>query len=328
MKGDLRQKVMLFFPHLYHADGRATAIITQEELAKIYNDCLRPTIEALIPQHIAHWPHSYQACLMASKDVRQQFHHSSMDIPADLLAEFAEQLLEKLGSITYFKDAFFVHEWRGTKGSTVHDPEDEDAVQTTLNKATEMLDWDAMEGQDLDEWWIDIGLEVRIEGKVMQWLERAHREVVEYCLPNLNQLGVTKLLGSQKFKTDISALLYDLAGFRAEVHGPGKMDGICYLNVYTTDKSPTYQLHYGAFRRHKAADLLPDKIGHLIKDTDKLGELYDMCAGGGGHAIQEGSARLEVRIQMGGGEVMTKLTDVERELINATMVAIDCVDWW
>lgn len=321
-------KCLIFFPKLYEPHG--TAQMSQEDLATIYDHCVRPTVAEILPSHLAHWPLNYKACQMTSRDKHSKFHFSSFEVPPDLLAEFAGQLRDRLHAYERFQDSFFLHEFRGLKGGTSHDPDDDDKADEYLNQIVEPLDLAQLgDPPDLSSWWLDIAIEVSAPDRVIQWREDAHGEIVQYMLPSISFSEVWKVLKSKSYHPDVSTLLYDLAGFRAEVPHAGKKDNICYLNVYTTDKSPTYQLHPGSFRRHRASDLLPDKLDRLLMDVENLGLLYQLCAGRGTSGkLQEGAARAEVRARMIPGVIPATLRYMEMEMIQSTMVAYPAKDWW
>lgn len=302
--------------------------MSQEQLAILYERCIRPVIANLLPEHIAHWPLNYAAALMVARDDRKQLHFGSRDIPSHVLPQFAAQLRERLETIADFKDSFFLHEWRGLKGATVHDPTDDEAADNALETAGSMLDLTQLgDPPDLSAWWIDIGVEVSAPGRVLQWLDEKQGHLVKYALLSLDSAAVRRILRSKVFHTDVSSLLYELAGFRVEVPVAGAQDHVCYLNAYTTDKSVTYQLHRGAFRRHRAQDLLPQNIRRLLNDMEALGVMYDLCAGASG-PVHEGAARFEVRTRMMPGVVAAKFQDLPRALINKTLVAYRSEDWW
>ena len=289
---------------------------------------MRPTIAHILQEHIAHWPPDYSACLKQSRDVQGRFHWPTLEIPPSSLNRFNYHFRKRLQEIPSFQDSFYLHEWRGTKGRSVHNPEDDDEeVDAAFDAVLDALDTD--EVTDTQEWYVDVGLEVALHGHIVQWLSKRHKKVLQYAFPERTDEELVAVLRSTNFHRDISASLYQLAGFRVETKAIGRQDDIVYLNVYTTDKSPTYQLHYGAFRRHKAADTLPQKIDSLIKDVQSLGSVWDACAGSNSTGIiQEGAARLEARVLMHPGRASATFRNLSREFINTTMVAIDAYEWW
>ncbi|KIP01488.1 hypothetical protein PHLGIDRAFT_80512 [Phlebiopsis gigantea 11061_1 CR5-6] len=217
-----------------------------------------------------------------NRGVQGHLYFPTFDIPPGDLEAFGNKLREQLKLIPTFQDSFFLHEWRGIKGGCIHDGEDDEEVDNSLDQAFDAIDISMLtQPLDPDSWYVDIGLEIQCPGHIVQWLEDAHTTILHYALPQHNQREIRSILRSPKFHVDTAALLYDLAGFRTEVTPKHEGDSIVYLNVYTTDKSVTYQLHTGAFRRHKAEDTLPSTIGRLIQDMETLGEVWDTCAGSG-----------------------------------------------
>lgn len=334
----LRQETLLFFPKLCvtRRGQRVAEKVSQEQLALLYDKCMRPAFEGAFMEHIAHLPISYTAAMKQFRTAYGTLTFSSYDIPPHRLRQFGTILRERLEEIPCFQDSFFLHQWRGTKSESVHSPEDADKSVTELDAVFRAIDVPMVleEGPwDPDSWYIDVGLELMCPGYVVHWLEDAHHKVVEYALPHLRGPEIGKILDHKRFHTDTSTLLYQLAGFRTELKPDRDRDEcIVYMNVYTTDKSPTYQLHRGAFRYHQTKELIPTQIGALIKDVEMLGEVWDACAGNAGPGlegpIQEGSARLEVRIKMELNAATSILREVSDTLVNQALHIIDPVVWW
>lgn len=305
-------------------------MLSQLHLANLYDQCMLPTISAVCPELLSHWPPGYQAALKQCKDRRGKFSYPTLDVPAGSLQHFNRHLRLRLDEFPEFQDSFYVHEWRGTKGVTLHSLDDEEEIDAAFDTAMEVVDLEDLgDPPNLETWYIDVGVEVRCPEHVVQWLDDRHDDILAYALPHQPPDGIQRILRSAGFHRDVSALLYDLAGFRVEVKTAGAEVDLAYLNVYTTDKSPTYQLHSGSFRRHRTQDLLPTQIGQTLRDIDALGVVYDMCAGStatGG--IQEGCARLEGRVKMARGAMLTKFLDISREMLDRTVVAIPAATWW
>jgi hypothetical protein len=133
---------------------------------------------------------------------------------------------------------------------------------------------------DHTEWTIDVAFEICHNGHVVQWLTTAHRSLLEYALPLANEDQIFALLRSvRQFKLDRSAQLADLAGFRVTPGTRGADDEVLYMNIYTTDKSATYQLHHGVFFYHQAWELFPAAIVKLVMKMERIGDVFLACAG-------------------------------------------------
>ena len=94
------------------------------------------------------------------------------------------------------------------------------------------------------------------------------------------------------------------------------------MNVYTTDKTVTYQLHDGLFRRRGCEDLLPTKIERLLKDLGDISRTFGACA----KEQQDGSARIELRVPL--ERTLHVLEDFPQQLVNTTLIEVPSQDWW
>lgn len=170
-------------------------------------------------------------------------------------------------------------------------------------------------------------MEVRQEGHVLQWLTKGHRRVLEFLLPSAPASNITAILHSKKqYCCDISAQLSDLGGFRVCPGSRGKADGVIYINTYTTDKSATYQLHDGVFRRRKPWHLFPTGIDQLLTDLDVIGETFRLCGGSAGTVRLEGNVRMEIRIPLSLADNV--LLHVPDALIQQSLVGFECATFW
>lgn len=113
-----RQVTRVFFPALY--EPNTSPAISQAIFAAIYDDCLRPTVQSVLPDHQTHWPVSYELAMRQARGVSAKLHHSSIDVPPGQLDDFATIFLEKLDRVPSLQNAFFLHEFRGLKGGSVH----------------------------------------------------------------------------------------------------------------------------------------------------------------------------------------------------------------
>jgi len=105
--------------------------------------------------------------------------------------------------------------------------------------------------------------------------------MLEFLLPSVPMEKISDILSSStQYYCDLSAHLDDIGGFRSQPGSRGASDKVTYINTYTTDKSATYQLHTGIFKRRKAWHLFPDKIDKLMTDMEKIAETFRTCGGG------------------------------------------------
>lgn len=316
----------MVFPRLYDAEKQEPAI-PSSTLSKIYDECIRPAVRAVASSRLSHWPPSYSAALNQARDLRGRLHFGTIDLSPNLLEQFVAVLKRKLSEIPKLQDVYFMHEVRGTKGFTVHDPENDEERWQTLQRELSFLDFDNI---TLKDWYIDVGLEVYLPNHVLQWLTDSHPRLLRFGLPK-QSLVPNSLAGlfhnRSLFLPDPVAQFREFAGFRCTPGRKGHSDSVVYLNVYTTDKEPTYQLHRGNFRKHNPSELLQVKTGEkLITDVNKMMETFGQCMGNGERAPNEGCARYEVRVAL--SETPNVLSTMANQLLRDSIVAIPVDLWW
>jgi hypothetical protein len=318
-----RHITRIFFPMMYQ-EG-ASAAISQQTLGVIYNQCVRPAVLRTNPVDQSHWPINYAAAAILNRDRHGRLHFPSVDISANFLNDFAVHLLDLFDQHNDLRNAFFVHELRGTKGESQHDPQYRWECRDALDDIMEFVDLGRL---DHTEWIIDVAFEIRHAGHVVQWLTTAHRGLLKYALPSANDAQISAVLKSAKqFRLDRSAQLEDLAGCRVTPGIRGRPDGVVYVNIYTTDKSATYQLHHGVFSHHQAWELFPAAIAKLMKEVERIGDVFLACGGDeDGENGLEGCARFELRVPL--QKANDVLTDISDELVQDSVVSYTSQLWW
>jgi len=321
-----RHVTRLMFPHLY-SPGESRKIPTTT-LKRIYDQCIRPAVVDVMGEHQAHWPISYHAAFELARDRTGQLHFGSVDLPVAVLNDFCAGLLMRLDEHPDTRDAYFLHELRGTKGATVHDPLSQRDRWEVLEDFMAFLDLEAINPR---EWHIDVGLEVHVDHHVLQWLEVSHAELLNHALPcqyERNPRSIEQLHDHDHFKLDRVAQLNDFAGFRCTPMTRGKRDGVVYINVYTTDKSATYQLHAGMFRHRCPSELIPGNKSfmQLITDVDRMNKVFEECMGADGSPVLEGNTRFEMRMEL--TRAAEVLVGLPAELIENSVVAVSAELWW
>jgi hypothetical protein len=278
----------------------------------------------VIPSQASHWPVNYDSAFRLASDTRGRLHFGSIAVPAVHLVAFCDALRAHLESIDSFKGAYFVHELRGLKGGTAH-TEDEDGRNTEEAFDT-FFDNVDMSRIDEDNWLVDVALEIYDPGRVVQWSKSAHSAILKYILPSLDSDQISKLQNRQTFHLDHVSQLEDFAGFRCEPRQWGTQNGVEYINVYTTDKNPTYQLHTGVWQRRTCRNLLPGALDKLLEDLVKMSKTYKSCSGSQGDSPQEGCACLEIRVPL--TLARTVLRDPPQEALQQWTFSVPTSLWW
>ena len=290
---------------------------------------------AVDEEHIAHWPQSIENAYVQYRDVQGQFHFGTIDLSAHRVRAFGDHLLQRIRNLPWGRGAYYVHQLRGTKGSTSHDPLLPHAVADAVNglfvgmDAQEILD-------DPTGWWCDVGIEARIAGHVLQWDRNAHIHVLRHALPGVGDAHLHRAIMSQKFQVDRTAQIKDMAGFRYACSSPIRdITRIAKVQAYTTEKAATYQLHKGDFSRRNAQDYYPGTIDKTIARLIRIEDVYLRCSGESAEEQapldqplpqQEGSVRLEVRVAL--SQVPNTLLEFPVELIQQAVLAFKPAHFW
>lgn len=331
-KVGIRGKINLFFPRMYEArtepgdEGEQPARdvwLTQEELALIYDKCIIPTVKAVLPEHLSHFPVTYAAANQLYRDQFGRHRLGSIDLPTHKLSAFTTALLRNLNQIPQFMDAFFYHELRGLKGATQHAP------AQAYQSLEHLLNTTFQSNLDPSRWWIDVGIEASSPERILLWRRDGHELVVRHTLQHAcgadmeNDTDlVQQAVSGTGYSVDINSHMYEYAGFRLVTGTLGQMDAVAYISAYTTEKGQTYQLHKGAFRPHRGRDLEPAQMEHTLKDLTALKDMYLACT----TEEEPGSTRLEARVSL--ANALLRLVALPPELQRSTMVGVLSITYW
>jgi hypothetical protein len=293
-------------------------------MAQLYDKCTRPAVMEVIPSHASHWPIDYANAFQLAKDTNGHLHLGSVAVPATHLVAFCAALRNGLEKIDGFKGAFFCHELRGLKGGTAHEEDDEGRnPEEAFHTFFDSVDTTRIDQQN---WLVDVGLEIHDPEMAVQWSKSAHPAILQHLLSSLTAEEISTLQKRKTFCVDHAAHLEDFAGFRCEPGKWGSQHGIEYINVYTTDKCPTYQLHGGIWRRRSYQDLLPKALDKLLEDLVNMSKTFKSCSGSQLNPAQEGCARLEIRVPLMLAEAA--LRDVPREILRQWTISVPTNLWW
>ncbi|KAG1823821.1 uncharacterized protein BJ212DRAFT_1262604 [Suillus subaureus] len=168
-KVEQRHVVRIFFPRLYTAASEDPSWVglSQEDLALIYDLCLRPMMIRYLPETRDRWPTSYNVALSHARTSTGSLAFNTVDVAWRVLEQLEIPLLTKLGEVKdEFKDAYYVHELRGKKNAAMHDGEDAAARRTAVDEVFEHVD-----GRHLDprQWHVDVALTIGLPGHVVTW---------------------------------------------------------------------------------------------------------------------------------------------------------------
>ncbi|KAH9828581.1 uncharacterized protein C8Q71DRAFT_719212 [Rhodofomes roseus] len=314
-------KINIMFPALY-ASGESRKI-PEDLLTMFYERVFRPSLVAINFPHIGHWPPSSAAAWALLRGVDGTLQFKTISIPSRSLRELATEVCRRMDEIREFKDAFWYHEVRGTKGGTLHNPHDDRQAADALHLAFKDLDFTKISNDDLAQrWFVDVGIEVRHPGHVVHWRSDTHMEVLQHAMPSAMPAAVESFKRGSNFTLDPCAQISDIAGFRAVTKTIGLGDGVRYINVYSTEKELHYQILKGTYKEIEPADFFPSKLARTMTRIN----VWTKALSDAAEKTQEASARYEVRVPANAcGGV---LREIPYDMLGRVCVSVRAKTWW
>jgi hypothetical protein len=289
----------------------------------IYNDIIKPIVTDLCPGGEGHLPASAEAEMARTSAGRGSLGTSQFPIPGRVVAKFGQQVIQACRLRPWGREAFWMHEVRGTQGATSHsldNGDEEVTAESVLMEYTRDLDISLVDPQN---WWIDQGYEIQLPGHVLLWRRDA---VASMNAEGLGDAGVDEALAltyGSDYSWDEAALLHDAGGARLELAQiyHDNMD-MAYMQYYSTEKRATYSPNPG--RGTMALSLLAKEALMLqnVGWSATLAGIYSKAA----HAQSEGFARAEIRVRL--SQVGRKIFTSNREGLCRFLVAFKAKPWW
>lgn len=172
------------------------------------------------------------------------------------------------------RDAFFMHEVRGVKGQGHFKQGDVSEAQVFEN-VSGILDLDSVQESiqaEEAELFIDVGYEVGVDGYVSLIRKDAHADILREFFDFPIDVARRKANDTQNFSSDATAHLTHAAGLQF-ISTPNNPHGIRFLNVYCTEKSPTYLIDKGRYAKF----IQPfEIIEHRLKNVRSLEHMENM----------------------------------------------------
>jgi len=320
-----RNMIRLVFPGLYSED-RSTPFLTQDEQRILYQDGIAPAVKSLTPHTSHDWPPSYDDEMFRARKNTGTLVFTPKILGSWLVPLFGDALRKSLeeNGVDWGNNFMFLHQVRGTKHGTGHGMNSHSAREAReeyLRKCE--LSLDVIEQ---GTWWIDIGLEFfSSREECLQWRTDSHCRVVQQIasIPPTAARRITTI-GSSKYDRDLVSHLTQISGCRIEpgvrAQGPKK---IAYIQLYTTDKSLTYNpegKNFGKTFPYKAGITKHDQTSA----SSYLKGLYKLYINS---SLKKAShARLEIRVPF---EFSTEaLLEFPTDLLRRSLVSFPKNVWW
>ncbi|TDL13350.1 hypothetical protein BD410DRAFT_810629, partial [Rickenella mellea] len=148
-------------------------------------------------------------------------------------------LIEKCEEdLSFGKGAFFLHQYRGMKATTTHNPNNEEEARNALKDLFQDMHISMLEDA---KWWVDVGMEVHVPGKAVLWRVDSHFALIQHFLDADEATAARNVKEGQCYCVDLTAHLTALGGFRLRPTKVGTFGHrVAYVQAYTTDKALTY----------------------------------------------------------------------------------------
>jgi hypothetical protein len=176
---------------------------------------------------------------------------------------------------------------------------------------------------NMNNWYIDIGIEIQAPGQVVWWRPEAFWRLIRGILETTDEKAA-QITGLKEFARDPAAQLSDAGGFRySPTRGHSGTHQVAYIQAYNTEKSPTYSL---ADRRNVSLHLAVQRALTKVEDAETfasdLAEIFIDCLNDG----YDGHARLEVRVPL--KEAGFHFLPEDPAELSQCLVAIEREVWW
>ncbi|KAB5587713.1 hypothetical protein CTheo_8846 [Ceratobasidium theobromae] len=260
--------VRIFFPRLERRDAKSNCLY-ESEMEALYDHAVRPAAMTTLPRELTGtWPATWvDEMFRATQNAEnrrdgRRIQHTGRDIHSVFLNDFVghmRTLVDAKEELEWARSFFFVVEMRGlkTRDSSMHIPPEEpivdedgavDAECPRVQSIDRILSSFHTADFDIDCWFLDIGLNFTIPSPLggcacpLPAVE-AHAAILSHVLDKDMDMCTRWVNGyGGYYQRDELAQLKALAGFRFTNPNP-EDNGICYVQLYTSDKSVIYNLN-------------------------------------------------------------------------------------
>ncbi|KAG8691594.1 hypothetical protein FRC11_000304 [Ceratobasidium sp. 423] len=264
--------VRIYFPFLELPGGKVC--MDEELMRELYDLVFRPAAVDILPEDLVmEWPPEYKdetfrGTIRKERTDQQgdqrgrKVQHSERDVHAEYLNPWmarAREIIAETPRVRWAKGLFLGFEMRGTKNQKkgMHPPPDDPLVDDEGNvdgahprvKAVEdmlsMFDTTQFEG---DCWFLDIATRITISDDIEKPSACTFLDarMIPYIISHFTDLSWEDCLRyasghGNHFQKDEVAHLNDISGGRL-TNPNWAEDGVCFMQIYGTDKSVTYNL--------------------------------------------------------------------------------------
>ncbi|TDL13254.1 hypothetical protein BD410DRAFT_810709, partial [Rickenella mellea] len=174
-----RHITRIFFPAL-HGENRKDVRLKPNEVSEFYEKVVREAALELNNYQINDWPPSHLDEAWRASGARGGTYPSRKGISRWDVERFGQLLIEKCEEdLSFGKGAFFLHQYRGMKATTTHNPNNEEEARNALKDLFQDMHISMLEDA---KWWVDVGMEVHVPGKAVLWRVDSHFALIQHFL--------------------------------------------------------------------------------------------------------------------------------------------------
>lgn len=325
----IRLRLYLFIPGLWNKKRKIQDPVS-EEIRDVIGGAILETAREVLPDSAYNWPASVRAEKVRATTNKGRIIQSQHEIPSRYLDQYAITLLEKLErkDENTFADARFGVFEKSTKERFVINYEDllnENLAQTFLQENTKLIDRTLIV-EELDRsWFLDIAITLQWSDKVTLIRRDMLPSVLVHAFGVQDVAKAQELLEKSSTRIDHTLLHADLAGCAVELEGNEVPGDAVFLQVYPTEKCPTYRrtdkgfqaihLTFGGvlrtiMKKSKCKEF--DKALAILKDVFDRHDSFP--------------ARFEMRVTVDGVADSFSTLDVGK--LSTCLYAVDTNTWW
>ncbi|KAB5587678.1 hypothetical protein CTheo_8881 [Ceratobasidium theobromae] len=312
--------VRIFLPRLERRDAKSNCLY-DKELELLYDHAVRPAAVATLPRELtAVWPATWlDEMFRATQNAEnhregRRVQHTGRDIHSAFLNGFVEHmrtLVNAKEELQWARSFFFIIEMRGlkTRDGSMHMPPDQpiaaddgdgelDAESPRVQAIERVLSSFHTAEFEEDCWFLDIGINFLLPSPLGGYAcplpaAEAHATILSHVLEQDMATCIRWANGyGGYYQRDELAQLKALAGFRFTNPNP-EVNGICYVQLYTSDKSVIYNLNLpNHAKRITTWQILGDWDKARMHHFQPLIAAFREASG-----AHEMSVRLEVRVE-------------------------------
>jgi hypothetical protein len=324
--------VRIFFPN---KDTSSFGIHIEETKQELWYDLvLRPALLTMYPTRDSELPATYRRHKLNSRVDSGQirpYHHIVSSNALSILEDNMRDLVVEAGEeLAWARGFFFGHQIRGVKGDTVHllaDNPDErnEGMEEALQHAMSIAFREDIEDGDLENFYVDVGLEFYAPECAVQWHSDSHGPVLRREIPGLtpSQAARTCRPGAPDYFQDIQAQITFIAGGRIVPRvDEDNVHHLAYMQLYSTEKAishtPNLNRNVIYLNAASATRAAPGA-------AKKLEDMSDRARTAGEHKVAT-CARVEVRVPY--SHTLQVLQPFSRREIREHLLTFRASVWW